>query len=417
MDPTPSNGSSRPGALRTVVLGGGVAGLEALLALHDLAGDRVELTLVAAEPDFVYKPLAVGEPFSAGHAEHRALEPIARELGARFVLQGVVGVHPEVHEVELADGERLGYDVLVVCVGARQRPAFRRAITFDATGDPLALTGILADVEGGWSRSVAFVVPPGATWPLPLYELALMTQRQAWGMGVGDVACTIVTPEPVPLAIFGTEASRAVSELLGARGISLVSSSYAREADDGRLRLSPGDRALEAERVVALPVPEGPDLPGLPTDASGFIPVDGHGRVRGLDDVYAAGDGTTFPIKQGGLATQQADAAAEHIAARAGAPVDPQPFQPILRGMLLTGETSLYLRQDARGGDGEGSASDDYLWWPPHKISGRYLSPWLAGETSPSDPDPPTRALEVEVALPREWHANPMALDPYSPIG
>jgi trehalose synthase len=415
-DSIPAKGSGRSATLRTVVLGGGVAGLEALLALHDLAGDRVEVTLVAPDPDFVYKPLAVGEPFSAGHAEHRALEPIARELGAQFVLQGVVAVDPESHEVELGHGERLGYDVLVVCVGARQRPAFRRAVTFDATGDPLALTGILEDVEGGWSRSVAFVVPPGANWPLPLYELALMTQRQAWGMGLGDFACTIVTPEAAPLGIFGQPASHAVAELLRARGIDLVVSSYARAGDDGRLRLFPGDRPLEAERVVALPVPEGPDMPGLPSEGGGFIPVDEHGRVVGLNDIYAAGDATTFPIKQGGLATQQADAVAEHIAARAGAPVDPQPFQPVLRGMLLTGETSMYLRHDVRGGPGEGSASEDYLWWPPHKTSGRYLSGWLAGDTPLPDATPPTRALEVEVALPREWDADPMALHPYSPV-
>ena len=32
----------------------------------------------------------------------------------------------------------------------------------------------------------------------------------------------------------------------------------------------------------------------------------------------------------------------------------------------------------AAGGGGEGVASPDYLWWPPHKVSGRYLAPWLA---------------------------------------
>ena len=62
--------------------------------------------------------------------------------------------------------------------------------------------------------------------------------------------------------------------------------------------------------------------------------MDEHGRVSGIEDVYAAGDATTFPIKQGGLAAQQAVAAAEAIVARHGTDLDPQPFRPVLRGML-----------------------------------------------------------------------------------
>jgi sulfide:quinone oxidoreductase len=159
----------------------------------------------------------------------------------------------------------------------------------------------------------------------------------------------------------------------------------------------------------------GPGIAGLPADERGFIPIDDHARVGGVDDVYAAGDGTTFPIKQGGLGTQQADAAAEHIAARFGAPVEPQPFHPILRGQLLTGEESLHLQQDVAGGAGEGAASADYLWWPPHKVSGRYLAPWLEGDAPHLDPTPPRHSIDVEIALPKEWHAEPMALDPFGP--
>jgi sulfide:quinone oxidoreductase len=243
-----------------------------------------------------------------------------------------------------------------------------------------------------------------------------MTQREAWGMNFNDVELTIVTPERSPLAIFGTTASDAVAELLRQRGIEFVGDSYAREDEDGRMVLTPGARPLDAQRVVALPVPEGPRIPGLPADEGGFLPIDEHARVRGVEDVYAAGDGTNFPIKQGGIATQEADAAAEHIALRAGAPIEPQPFQPILRGMLLTGEGSLYMRQDVRGGAGDGAASEDYLWWPPHKISGRYLAPWLAQESLHAEPEPPRRPIDVEVALPREWHRDPMALDPYTPV-
>jgi sulfide:quinone oxidoreductase len=124
---------------------------------------------------------------------------------------------------------------------------------------------------------------------------------------------------------------------------------------------------------------EGRRLTGVPADAGDFIPVDGHGRVTGLEHVYAAGDGTAFPIKQGGLATQQADAVAETIAAAAGAPVTPEPFRPVLRGVLLTGGDDRFMRFDVAGGRGDPEVATHALWWPPTKIAGRYLAPFLFG--------------------------------------
>jgi sulfide:quinone oxidoreductase len=87
---------------------------------------------------------------------------------------------------------------------------------------------------------------------------------------------------------------------------------------------------------------------------------------------------TSFPIKQGGLATQQADAAAAHIAVRAGVSVAREAFDPVLRGPMLTGGASRFLR---RGGVTETSRTeiaDEPLWWPPVKIVGRHLTPYLA---------------------------------------
>ena len=99
-------------AARTLIVGGGIAGLEALLALHDLAEDRVELMMVAPDPDFTYKPLMVEEPFSLWPAERHELAPLLSELGGRFVEHGVIGVLAEDHAVELDDGSRIDYDIL-----------------------------------------------------------------------------------------------------------------------------------------------------------------------------------------------------------------------------------------------------------------------------------------------------------------
>ncbi|MCW2983263.1 MAG: hypothetical protein JWR63_833, partial [Conexibacter sp.] len=309
-----------------VIAGGGVAAVELALALHDLAGARVRMTLVAPEPEFELRALRTAEPFSADHVRHHALSDLARHVGAELVADRVLSVDGDGHEVRLAASGTLGYDALVLATGARHRTAFARAITFTGDVESLDYNGLLADLDGHWTRSVAFVVPPGTTWPLPLYELALMTARQTYAMGTDDTRLVVVSPEAAPLALFGPEASHAVADLLARAGVEFIGNAYARPDADGHLHLLPGGDLLDTERVVALPTIEGIHLGGVPGDERGFIPVDEDGRVRGLADVYAAGDGTTFPVKQGGLACQQADAIAELLAAAAGAAVDPQPF-------------------------------------------------------------------------------------------
>ena len=400
---------------RVAIAGGGIAGLEALLALRDLAGDRIAPTLVAPAPGFTYRPLIVEEPFSHQPAEERDLAAAVEEIGGSFVRAAVTGVDAKAKKFLLDEGGELPYDKAIVAVGARQRSPFASAATFADAGESLQLENLLRQTPDQQEGTIAFVVPPGASWALPVYELALLTQRRARESG-RRLRIRIVTPEDAPLIAFGTHGSEAVAELLAARGIDLTTGRHVEELENGDLILRPGDELLEANHVVSLPMLEGPALAGLPHDEHGFIPIDEHCRVRGAADVYAAGDGTNFPIKQGGLGTQQADAAAEHIAAAVGADVTPNAFHPVLRGMLLTGDESLSLRHSLTGGAGEGDVSSDYLWWPPQKVGGRYLAPWLHGVTPHSDLEPPARSLDIEVALPKEWHREPMALDPLRPL-
>jgi sulfide:quinone oxidoreductase len=117
----------------------------------------------------------------------------------------------------------------------------------------------------------------------------------------------------------------------------------------------------------------------LPVHVHGFVRTDAHGRLESYDHVYAAGDITSFPLKQGGIAAQQADAAAESIAALAGAAVTPRPFRPALRGLMLTGLSPRYLSANLL--DAHSEVDTEPLWWPPAKVVGRYLAPFLAEHT------------------------------------
>jgi sulfide:quinone oxidoreductase len=361
-----------------VIAGGGVAALEAMIALSDLAPNRVHVTLVAPGPDFVYRPLKISESFGLGPRVHHPLARAARDFGASYVAAAVESVDPAAHEVRCSGGAVLPYDSLLVALGARGVPAFEHAETIGDDAADETLHGILADLEEGYVKRVAFVAPSSTLWSLPLYELALLTARDAWSMGIDDAQLVVVSAEDRPLGLFGPAAGASVERLLLARSIEFIGGSHA-DVRHGEIVLTPGGRRLSVQRTFALPVMRGPTLAGLPSDGQGFIPVDRHGRVEGVDGVFAAGDVTTFPLKQGGIAAQQAEAAAESVAARHGCAIDPEPFRPVLRGRLITGDDDLFLRHDVAGGAGEGAAAPRALWWPPTKIAAQRLAPYLFG--------------------------------------
>lgn len=378
-----------------VIAGGGVAAIEALLALRALAGHLTQVTLVSPEREFLYRPVTVGEPFERAQAHVYDLAAIiAEHEGDRFRWDSLAAVHPRTRSAETSSGERLRYDALVIAVGAYQREALPGALTFRGRADVPAMRALLDDLVAGRAHSLALTLASERTWSLPIYELALMTAAHLRDHGAGDARVTIVTPEEEPLGRFGPAAAEAIRPLLESRRIALRTSSLP-VAVRGRVLVLAGGGTVFADRVVALPVLEGPYLPGLPHDRSGFLPVDAHGRVSGAAAVYAAGDVSAFPLKQGGLAAQQADAVAETIAASLGVAIEPTPFRPVLRGLLMTGGAPLYLRAEPgrlapestvaieaarwrRAGAHASAAAGQPLWWPPAKVAGRYLAPYLA---------------------------------------
>ena len=189
----------------------------------------------------------------------------------------------------------------------------------------------------------------------------------------------LVTPEDTPLAIFGLNASAKVAELLEQAGIETITSAYAEIPEAGEIAINPEERYLRTDRIIALPELYGPSVRGLPLTSDGFIRVDRFGYVPDCGPVFAAGDATDFAVKHGGISAQQADLVAESVAKLAGADVEPKPFQPVLRGMLLTGDKPYYMCARITGGHGYDSEfSTEPLWSPPTKIAAKHLAPYLA---------------------------------------
>src|SRR5215213_11590901 len=110
---------------RVLVAGGGVAGLEAMLALQALAGDRLAIEFLAPGRHFTYRPLAVAEPFRAGSVRRIPLAAIAEDRGVRLHRDALGRVLGEDRAVETQGGARLEYDTLVLALGARPVEAVR----------------------------------------------------------------------------------------------------------------------------------------------------------------------------------------------------------------------------------------------------------------------------------------------------
>ena len=376
--------------LRVLVAGAGVGGLEAVLALQSLAADRTSLALLAPDRHFTYRPLAVAEPFTPGSVQRFPIAAIAADRGVPLHRDALARVHADERVVETQDGARLEFDALVLALGARTAEAVPGALTFRGPQDAARVAEIVSALREGTIRRVAFVVPSGTTWALPLYELALQAATALRGAAPA-AELTLVTPEPTPLAAFGEEAGAAIAELLAERGIAVRTGALADEVDEGRLWMGL-EGSISVDRAIALPRLVGPRPRGVPCDPLGFVPVDEYTRVSGLDGVYAVGDVAAHGVKQGGLAAQQADVAATMIAADAGAPVEPRPYEPLLRGLLLTGGETRYLRRE-RGQPAE--VAREMMWWPPGKNVGRHLAPYLATRLELDHPESAASAIPV----------------------
>ena len=346
----PGPGPAGRRCARIVVVGGGVAGLETLLALRTLAGERLELTLVTTQKAFSYRPLAAAPPLGIGRAQPLPLERAAHEMQATLVTDTVEAVDPEHGFVRSASGEAIPYDALVLAYGAKAVPSVANAVTWDERSRPYFLGGLMADIDQGHVQRLAIVIPPGPTRAVRGYELGVVVAREASSVSA-TVETTIVAPSRSALFDLGRRGAKVVSAELRAAGVNLVSPAGA-EVEPGQppavvmhsrgpapedastvelprldtrpaAAVEPGtDGFIEADRILALPELRGRAIAGVAADAKGFVDIDDHGRVLGLDQVWAAGDATGSPLKSGAASVAQAGAVAADISAYFGASVE-----------------------------------------------------------------------------------------------
>jgi sulfide:quinone oxidoreductase len=355
---------------KVLIAGAGIAGLEAALALRELAGERVEVALHDPGEEFVYRPFAIGEPYGTTRSFRYDLRRLSEHCGASLRTGAIAAVEPARRLAITHDGERLPYDHLILATGARTLWAVPGAVTYWGIADEGQVGDLIAGLRAGRLHRAAFTMPRGHSWSVPLYELALLAAANS------KAQITIVTPEPEPLEIFGRRVTREISALLFERRIEVIVGARPVEFEAGCLRIDGGED-IEADAVLTLPRMAGRRTSGIPHDDDGFVDVDEYGRVVGLERVYAAGDVSSHPFKQGAFATQQADTVGEAIAAAAGSGVEPRPFDAIMRAILWTGQGPRYLcGRKGDGDDGSSGPSARHLELLHNgRVTARYLSP------------------------------------------
>ncbi|HEU4736748.1 MAG TPA: FAD-dependent oxidoreductase [Solirubrobacterales bacterium] len=371
---------------KVLIAGAGIAGLEAALALREIAGEGVEVALHDSRQEFVFKPFAIGEPYGTTRSFRYDLRRLSERCGATLRSSTIAAVEPERRLAVTRDGERLAYDHLIVATGARMLWAVPGAVTYRGVVEEGEVGDLIAALRAGRLQRVAFTMPAGHNWALPLYELALLAATATEKAGSDRAQITIVTPEPAPLAVFGRRIAEQVSALLAEQRIEVIAATQAVEFKAGRLRTAAGGD-VEAEAAVTLPRMEGRCIGGIPHDADGFVDVDEYGRVAGLARVHAAGDVSSHRFKQGAFATQQADTVAEAIAAAAGAGIEPRPFDAIKRAVLWTGRGPRYLcGREGDGDDGSSGPSERHLELLHNgRLTARFLTPLVDSLIAESD--------------------------------
>ena len=266
---------------RVLIAGSGVAAVEAALALRHLAGRRFSIELLAPAHALEHRPASVAAPFGLGAPAPLDLHELARRYDVTLVEGELAGVDVDRRRARLATGDDHDYDHLLVAVGARPEAGLPGSLTFRGPADVSTLEWVLSELVRGHRRQLVIVVPPGSTWPLPAYELAIMAAGET--RAVPDATITLVTPEREPLWIFGDAAADAMRELLvGARDRAAHRARAAHVTDDVLWLENPA-RAIVPTRFSAFPCSPGPPSPGLPCDEMGSCRPTCTARVTGAE--------------------------------------------------------------------------------------------------------------------------------------
>jgi len=304
-------------AKQMVILGGGTGGTVTANRLRRIYSDtEVEITVIDQDDRHVYQPGLLFVPFGLAHPED-IVRPRGRQLhhGIDYVNGAIDHVDLADNTVQLSDGSRLGYDVLVVATGAilvleetdglGGSGWMEKVFTFYSPEGAAALGAALSRFDGG--RLVVNVVDMPIKCPVAPLEFCFLADWYFHERGIRDqVQLTYVTP--LDGAFTTPVASKRLAGMLAQKDVELVTEFNTGEVDGegGRLIAYDG-REVGFDVAVVVPLHGGAAYvgrsPGL-GDELNFVPTDEHTmQAKAAPNVFVIGDAADVPASKAGSVT------------------------------------------------------------------------------------------------------------------
>ena len=302
---------------RIVVLGGGTGGTLAANRLRRMYTlDEATITVVDQDDRHVYQPGLLFVPFALAHPDE-IVRSRSRQLhrGIDFVESAVELVDIETNTVQLAEGDALTYDVLIVASGAVLVPEetegmigpgwMERVFTFYSPEGAAALAASLASFDRG--RVVVNVVDMPIKCPVAPLEFCFLADWYFTERGIRDQVDLVYVP-PLDGAFTKPIADKQLGGMLSDRNIEVITEFNTGEVDGVGGRLIGYDgREVEFDLAVVVPLHSGAAYigrsPGL-GDELGFVPTDEHTlQAKAAANVFVIGDAANVPASKAGSVT------------------------------------------------------------------------------------------------------------------
>ncbi len=133
------------------------------MALHALASDLLDITILAPELEFINLSMSVDQPFKPQRVRGLRLQETAAELGACWHQAALDRVEPDRNRVITTDGDEVPYDMLALALGAHPEREWhsREVLTYHGGRDGPNYRLLLQQLREGRVNKVAFVKPAG----------------------------------------------------------------------------------------------------------------------------------------------------------------------------------------------------------------------------------------------------------------
>ncbi|TCV82321.1 NAD(P)/FAD-dependent oxidoreductase [Sulfurirhabdus autotrophica] len=301
-----------------VIMGAGIGGMPMAYEMQEQLRAADSVTVISDNPNFHFVP---SNPWVAVNWRTREdiefpIAPYYDRKNIKFVPSAAKRVHPENNQVELANGEKISYDFLIIATGPKL--AFDEVEGLGPDGNTQSICHVNHAVKAGeaWNEFVKTPGPivvgavQGASCYGPAYEFAFIMDTDLRRRKIRDkVPMTFITAEPYigHLGLGGVGDSKGLLEAaMRDRHIKWITNAKTTKIEAGKMFVTEFDDSGNEKKQHELPFNYGMMLPAFKgidavfgieglTNPRGFILIDPFQRNPKYQNIYAVGVCVAIP--------------------------------------------------------------------------------------------------------------------------